>query len=82
MLGRALGSENKPLIPIRGPKRMGRTRKKSFSPPGKKWWCPQYMFDGKEYPMAVSGAGYVMTYVAAQCIYNVRLAHYPDKLTQ
>ncbi len=40
----------------------------------KKWWCPSYMFDGKEYPKMVSGAAYAMTYGAAECLYRETMA--------
>lgn len=36
----------------------------------KKWWCPHYMFNGREYPQMVSGAGYLMTSGAAECVYR------------
>ena len=68
VLGKAFGDDNRPILPIRVPNRPYK-RKTVHS---KKWWCPGYMFDGKEYPKMVSGAGYVMNYGAAECVYKVR----------
>ncbi len=35
-----------------------------------KWSVPSYMFSGAEYPMMVSGAGYVMGAQAAICVHR------------
>lgn len=35
-----------------------------------KWMCPSYMFNGNMYPPTVSGAGYLMDVVAAECMYH------------
>ena len=40
-----------------------------------KWTVPSYMFDGAEYPQMVSGAGYLATAPAAECIYRSVFAY-------
>ena len=36
----------------------------------KKWIVPRYMYNGNRYPDYVSGAGYVLSAKAAECIYS------------
>ena len=54
IMGHAFGMDNKPIFPHRVPRSKRRTK---FV---KKWMCPAYMFNGREYPKMVSGSGYIM----------------------
>ena len=65
ILGRAFGQDNRPIYPIRIPRRKRKVLK--FA---KKWWCPTYMFNGREYPVMVSGSGYLVSHDAVDCLFN------------